>query len=252
MIKKHGMSSTKASRVKKVGHRKEAAFADCINGEVISGHYKKDVKDCNGNYHSVKGGGEIKGSDEGKGKWQIFLYNINKFKDNSKFKGSDIFIKILETFPESYNDYKHNKIDTKKKIEPHMKKLKILLSNEETERRFLKRSFFGTNKKVKYLVIHHFDMFYVFDSKETIDVFVNHLVIDNSSTFQKVVFKYDDAIAAEIEVRTTNDGKYPSILFNMLKLKACKILHENIALSEQIKPNLRVYGKALETDFWTR
>ncbi len=55
IIKPHGMSSEKASRVKIRGHKKEYIYASLINGEVIKGTKKEDVKDSNGKIHSLKG-----------------------------------------------------------------------------------------------------------------------------------------------------------------------------------------------------
>ena len=69
-IKLHGMSSEKASRVKKRGHKKEYIYATLIMGKVVRGTKKEDVVDMNGKIHSLKGGGEIKGGEGRKGKWQ--------------------------------------------------------------------------------------------------------------------------------------------------------------------------------------
>lgn len=44
-IKKHGMSSEKASRVKSRGHKKEFIYANLIRGEIVRGTKKEDVRD---------------------------------------------------------------------------------------------------------------------------------------------------------------------------------------------------------------
>jgi hypothetical protein len=46
-------------------------------------------------------------------------------------------------------------------------------------------------------------------------------------------------------MRTTDDGKYPSILFNMLKLKAFDLLSKEISESKKLTPNIFVYGEAI-------
>lgn len=59
VIRKHGMSSEKARRVKSRGHKKEFIYANLIGGKVVRGTKKEDVEDSNGKIHSLKGGSEI-------------------------------------------------------------------------------------------------------------------------------------------------------------------------------------------------
>lgn len=59
VIKPHGMSSEKASRVKIRGHKKEHIYASLIHGKVIKGIKKEDVVDKNGKIHSIKGVGFV-------------------------------------------------------------------------------------------------------------------------------------------------------------------------------------------------
>ena len=56
-------SSEISSQKKRSGHQTEIEYAELINGEVIKGTQKGDVKDRNGNLYSVKSGK----------KWQVFL-----------------------------------------------------------------------------------------------------------------------------------------------------------------------------------
>jgi len=245
IIKPHGMSSEKASRVKLRGHKKEYIYANLIKGEVVKGTRKEDVKNGSGKIHSIKGGGEIKGGEGRKGKWQIFLHKISKFENDKKFYGREIFIKILKTYPDSHKEYEEKKEIVKENIIPHMKELKEYLIKKENKYNFLNKSFF--DEKVDYFVIYHDDTFYIYDRKETIKIFSKILSIENNRTFQKVVFKYDEKIIGEIEVRTTDDGKYPSILFNMLKLRAFDLLSKEIKKYEKLSPNLYVYGEAIKS-----
>ena len=69
IIKLHGMSSEKASRVKKRGHNKEHIFAGLINGEIIKGTKKPDVRGKHGQLYSIKGGSEIKRKEGRDGRW---------------------------------------------------------------------------------------------------------------------------------------------------------------------------------------
>jgi len=125
-----------------------------------------------------------------------------------------------------------------------MIKLKEFLLNEENRFNFFNKSFF--DERVDFFVIYDDEAFYAFDKEETINTFVKHLEVDNNSTFQKVVFKYHDKLVAELECRTTDDGKYPAILFNMLKRQAFNLLIEKIKLNKKFNPVLCVYGKTIE------
>ena len=73
VIKLHGMSSEKASRVKLRGHNKEHIFAGLINGEIIKGTKKPDVRGKHGQLYSIKGGSEIKRKEGRDGRWSIFF-----------------------------------------------------------------------------------------------------------------------------------------------------------------------------------
>jgi len=243
--KPHGMSREKASRVKVRGHKKEYIYATLIGGKVIKGPRKADVMDRNGKIHSLKGGGEIKGGEGLKGKWQIFLHKLSKFEKNTGFYGRDIFIKILKSYPENYDDYQKEKKTIKTRIVPYMKELKEYLTDHKNKNNFLDKAFF--EKKVDYFVIYHEDAFYIYDRNEIIETFTKVLSVENSSTFQKVVFKYNDRIIGEIEVRTTPDGKYPSMLFNMLKLRAMDLLNTEITKIKKLNPTLHVYGEAIKS-----
>jgi len=244
-IKLHGMTSEKARRVKIRGHKKEYIYATLIKGKVIKGVGKEDVMDSCGKIHSLKGGGEIKGGEGRKGKWQIFLHKISKFEKNTGFHGKSIFIKILKSYPKSYDEYQKQKEIIKARVVPYMKKLKEYLHGYRNKYSFLDKAFF--EKKVDYFVVYHEDTFYIYDRNEVIKVFTKVLSVENNSTFQKVVFKYNNKIVGEIEVRTTADGKYPSMLFNMLKLKAIDLLEKEIPQIKKLSPNLYVCGQAISS-----
>lgn len=240
--KKHGMTSEKASRVKTRGHKKEHIYAFLIDGEVVRGTRKEDVKDAKGKIHTLKGGGEIKGGEGRKGKWQLFLHKLSKFEQDTNFPGRKIFIKLLKSYPEKYQEYENNKKAIKEKIIPTMRKLNAYLNNKQNKHDFLSKACF--DERVDYFVIYHDDSFYVFDKNEVTNIFTRVTEAENNSTFQKVVLKYEGVILAEIEIRTTNDGKYPSILFNMLKLKAFDLLSKETPKIKKITPNIFVCGKA--------
>lgn len=243
-VKSHGMSPQKASRVKKRGHLKEEMFARYIDGEVIKGTKKQDVQDKYGKMFSLKGGSEIKNKEGRDGKWQIFLLSKSRFENDVEFPGREIFLDILNCYPTKYEDYESDKKKYKEMIIPHMIRLKEFLINVNNKLAFFDKAFF--DKKVDYFVIHDDDVFHIFDKKEAWGVFMYNFKVENSSTFQKVVFK-DKTLNGEIEVRSTNDGKYPSILFCMRKRINADLLMRKITEYKDFTPVLRVYGKARDT-----
>jgi len=243
IIKKHGMSTEKASRVKKRGHKKEFIYAKLINGNVVKGTKKEDVKDSNNKLHSLKGGNEINKKSGRDGKWQIFLYKKSRFEQEINFPGKDIFLNILNIFPKTHKEYENNKTEIKNKIIKPIIKLKKYLTNRNNKYNFYNKSFF--DERVNFFVIYDDDTFYIFDKEEVINTFCDFLNVDTNKTFQKVVFKYNNKLLAELEYRTTDDGKYPAILFNMQKRPAFNLLVNKILIKKELNEVLVVYGKAI-------
>lgn len=92
-INRRRAPSSKISRDKKLsGHRREKDYATLIGGKVLGGTQKGDVKDKNGNIHSVKSGK----------KWQVFLYGYNRICNSRHL---NILRPCLDAFPENYNQY---------------------------------------------------------------------------------------------------------------------------------------------------
>lgn len=92
-INRRRAPSTDISREKKLGgHLREEEYADLIDGVVIRGTQKGDIRDKNGNLHSVKSGK----------KWQVFLYGYSRIQ---KTLFLNILTSSLEAFPEDYSHY---------------------------------------------------------------------------------------------------------------------------------------------------
>jgi len=53
-------------------------------------------------------------------------------------------------------------------------------------------------------------------------------------------------IGGEIEVRTTDDGKYPCMLFVMNKRITFNLLKDKIRNTKDFTPVIRLYGSAIE------
>jgi len=85
-------SSEISSEKKLSGHQRESDYSTLIGGEVLRGTQKGDVKDKNGNLHSVKSGK----------KWQVFLYAYSRI---SKSRHLNILKPCLDAFPEDYKQY---------------------------------------------------------------------------------------------------------------------------------------------------
>lgn len=243
VIKPHGMSSDKASRVKIRGHNKEHIFSNVIKGLVLVGTKKQDVINRYGQLFSLKGGSEIKGKEGRDGKWSLILYGQNRFNKEKDFPAREIILDIFSCYPEKYSDYEISKKEVKDKVAINMVRLKDYLLNEENRIEFLDKSFF--DRKVDFFVVYHDEIFHIFDKEEVWNTFLKHLEVDNNKTNQKVVLKYKK-LCGEIEIRTTNDGKYPSVFFCMRKLVAFNLLTEKITRIKKFTPVLWLYGNAIK------
>lgn len=235
------MSSEKASSLKKLGHIDEHIFASMIRGNVIKGQGKIDVEDNYGKTYSVKGGRNIAGK-KGDGRWQLFLYSKSKFEGESSYPARALIIDILNTFPSDWNDYEENKVEVKNRKKKHMVKLKDFLSVKKNTYDFLNKSIFDS--KIDFLSVFHEEQFHIFSREDTLKVLTSVFELKNSKGEQKVRFDYGGKIAVEIEVRTTNDGKYPSLLLVTNKNKIMNILLSSISEKSILQDDLIVYGSA--------
>jgi len=242
--KKHGMSSEKASRVKTRGNRKEDIFARLINGMVFRGTEKSDVINPYRQLFSIKGSSEKKGGDGKDGRIQIFQYRKSRFEKKEKdFPAGDIINKIFDCYPPTYDEYQNNKEQVKNNVAVFMEELKNFLLNEENKRLFLNRAVFSTN--VDFFVVYDDDIFHIFDKEDVLNTFIKNLEVDNSSTKQKVVLKYKK-ICMEIEMRTTNDGKYPTIFIPSTKSVLMGLLTETIKEQKKFDNTIWLYGNAIK------
>jgi len=124
-----------------------------------------------------------------------------------------------------------------------MIRLKDFLIDDENRSKFLERAFF--DRKVQFFVIYDDDIFHIFDKDEVWNVLIKNLKVENSSSNQKVVFK-TDVICAEIEMRTTDDGKYPTIFMPMSKRILFDLLTQNIKPKKELTNFLWLYGNAIK------
>lgn len=242
--KPHGMTSDKASRVKLRGNRKEDIFARLIGGIVIKGTKKPDVMSAYEQFFSVKGGGEVKGGEGRKGRIQVFMYNPSRFQKEQDFPAGSIITDIFNCYPPTYQEYQDNKDEIKEKIAEQMIKFKEFLLDKDNLSAFLDRAFF--DRKVDFLVIYDDDIFHIFDKEEVWGVLMDNLEVDNNSSNQKVVLKYNQ-LCGEIEMRTTDDGKYPTIFMPVNKRVLFDLLKEKIPTLKKQTPYLWLYGNSIRS-----
>ncbi|MFH2020535.1 MAG: hypothetical protein ABIJ34_03920 [archaeon] len=241
--KLHGMTSDKASRVKTRGNRKEDIFARLINGMVFRGTEKSDVINPFRQLFSVKGSSEKQGGAGKDGRIQIFQYRKSRFEKEKDFPCGDAINKIFECYPPKYDEYVTSKSIVKRKIVGCMKKFKVTLLDEKNRKKFLERAVFDNN--VDFLVIYDDDIFHIFHKVDVIDTFMKYLSVDNNSSFQKVVFKYK-TLCMEVEMRTTNDGKYPTIFIPSTKSRLMALLTDNITPLKKFNNYIWLYKKAIK------
>lgn len=256
---KRAMSSEKARKVRQKGHDDAKEFARLLG---LKDDYqnnpkaKKDVIDPCGDAHSVKSGEQ---------KWQIFLYSIKRFQEDTIFRRlnglGELLLNCLRVFPETFEEYQQNKVKYKLLLSPHMDALKNKLKDKETLKAFLEKSIFEAGE-VEYLTIKYDDFFHVFHRDDVLEVLVNNFKVENSKKRrdgqfdnQKVVFKIPHPdkdnkyiTIGEIEIRKDSVIHYREIKFWMEKEKTFKLLINNIQKRKRKGKNIPiyVYGKALK------
>lgn len=253
--KRKAMTSEQARTVRQAGHNDAQKFAYLIG---LSSDYqndpqaKKDVIDLAGDAHSVKSGAK---------KWQIFLYSSSRFEKDTIFKRlnglGQLLLNCLNVFPNSFKEYKRNKIHYKNLLKGQMQILKEKLQNKETLKAFFEKSFFNAGE-VSYLTIKNINAFYVFHNNDVVKILTENISVENSAGEQKVIFKIKNTnsktlnrfpiiTVGEIEMRNDSDIHFKEIKFWMDKNKTFELLKSSIPLVKEIKPKLFLCGKALKT-----
>ncbi|MEO0127214.1 MAG: hypothetical protein ABIL44_05645 [candidate division WOR-3 bacterium] len=249
MPRKRAMTHEKASYVKRKGHADAREFAELLG---IGKEYKsepqakKDVIDLEGHSYSVKSGEK---------KWQIFLYGETRFETDYTFRGmnglGELFLKCINSFPESRSVYLKNKTLYKIKLQKPMRKLCQRLSEKRLLAVFIDKSMFNSGE-VNYLVIKESEIFHVFWSREVVDILTNSYEVENSKARgknqiddQKVIFKVGGKTHGEIEMRNDSDVHYREIKFWMDKKLTFRLLTSQIKKTTTLSDSIILYGKAI-------
>lgn len=245
---KRGLSSEDARKVRQQGHDDAFEFALLIG---LDSDYqndiaaKKDVIDPSGDAHSVKSGAK---------KWQLFLYGINRFREDDFFQTMNgigqLLIECIEAFPKDFNNYQKNKIEAKEKCRIPMRKLAELLQEKRRVRSLINKAMFNGGE-VNYLTVRHNNIYHIFLNKDVVNVFADAVEVTNSKAItksqtpeQKVIFKYKGNNLAELEMRNDSPIHYRQIRFNMLKPRMMDLLFDKIPQTKKFNESVFVYGNA--------
>lgn len=244
------MSSEKASKVKRRGHKREQDLCELIGGELYQGAPtdKADIVDQYGNTHSVKSGTW----------WQIFLYGRERFLTNTNFQDvgeiAKLMAECIDVFPENRTDYLADKHTYKLALQEPMRRLKSEFNNLDTKERFFSKSIF--NDTVELLSIRADNArFHVFERCDVVRILTNKLEVANSKarnqnqySDQKVLFKCPKnkrpKNVGEIEIRNDSDTHYRQGKFRLNSVKIFNILETNIPDREKIN-GVQAYGSAI-------
>lgn len=248
MSKRKAMTTEKARHVRQKGHDDALDFTLSIG---LSRDYendrkaKKDVIDPSGDAHSVKSGNK---------RWQIFLYNRNRFEKDYAFQSMNgigqLLMECIDSFPKNFTDYKRNKDYHKQKLRKPMKELCEKFQENRRVKTFIAKSIFNGDE-VNYLTVKHDNSFHVFINKNVVDTFAKHLSVKNSQARrpsetpeQKVLFKYNGKNLGELEIRNSGTNHYKEVLFVMNKLKVMDLLFEKVPLTKKFNDRVFLYGDA--------
>lgn len=248
VINRRRAPSSQISSEKKIGgHKREEEYANLINGTVIKGTQKGDVRDKNEALHSVKSGK----------KWQVFLYSKTTIQ---KSKHLNILEQCLDAFPVDYDKYKADRelcislrekllknrgkeylknlsngefiklldeneyINSKERLSNTTKGICERLQKQDLRENFLREALFN-NYEVKYLVVKDTtyekdDFFKVFEREDVVKILGEKLLpanstsgnvpIDYNVSGQKTLLTYckeKDKRKNIVEIEIRNDSK---------------------------------------------
>lgn len=253
MTKKKAMTSEKASYVKRKGHADAREFAKLLG---IGKEYrsepqaKKDVIDFEGYSYSVKSGEK---------KWQIFLYGKTRFEKDYTFRGMDglgeLFLECIKSFPAQRRVYLKNKRKYKYKLQEQMQRLCQKLKEKRLLAAFIDKSMFNSGE-VNFLVIKENKIFYVFWSREVVDVLTANYIVENSKArsknqidAQKVIFRVGGRTHGEIEMRNDSEVHYREVKFWLDKKLTFELLKSKIKRVKNFNRKIVLYGKAINKLF---
>lgn len=210
---------------------------------------KKDVVDPAGDTHSVKAG--LK-------KWQGALYRRSRFENDVGFQTlngiGQLLIECINAFPSAFAEFRQDEQSertAKERLRIPMIELKDRFQNKILVKGFLFKSIFNGGE-VNYLTIHRDDLFHVYWNTDVVDVMAEHFTVENSTSragnpdCQKVLFKFNNTNAIELEMRNESPRHYRQIRLNMIAKKCFELLRTHISDGQRYrgKPIIS-YGRAV-------
>lgn len=211
---------------------------------------KKDVIDPAGDAHSVKAGLI---------RWQGALYSRSRFESDIGFQTlngiAPLLIDCIDAFPSTFAAYEQDKRTAKELLRIPMMELKDRFQDKILVKGFLMKSLFNGGE-VNYLTIHREDLFHVYWSEEVVDVMAKHFTVENSTSrgdapdCQKVLFKFNNNNAIELEMRNDSPQHYREIRLNLIANKCFLLLSTHIQGGQPyIDKPIISYGQAV-SNFW--
>ncbi|MBI5072106.1 hypothetical protein HZB93_04455 [Candidatus Falkowbacteria bacterium] len=245
-IKKRGLNSEDARKVRQQGHDDALEFALAIG---LTRDYqndvkaKKDVIDPSGDAHSVKSGQK---------KWQIFLYGLGRFETDEAFAVMNgmgqLLINCIKVFPDTFEKYQRKKQPAKEKLRIQMRALAEKLRTPIRLKAFMNKAMFNGGE-VDYLTVKHEGKFHVFYYKDVIEKMSEKLEVLNSSARskgqtpeQKVILRYKGKNLGEVEMRNDSPVHYREIRFNMVKPRVMEFLFKEIPFDKNFNEKVLMYG----------
>ena len=145
---------------------------------------------------------------------------------------SDILVGCIDAFPPSREEYDADKVAAKSRLQPNMRRLaQELKEHPNIFRALISKAFFDAGQ-VDYLSVlpsnikteesHKKKCFFIFWHGDVVRVLASQLDIQNSKARRsgqmddlKVIFRYDNKNAGEIEVRVDSDVHYREVKWRM-------------------------------------
>ena len=190
----------------------------------------------------------------------MFLYGRNRFLNDDGFQAlngiGSLLVHCIDAFPPRYEDYEGNKAAAKERLKTPMRELKDRLQRKALLRAFLKKSLFNGGE-VNYLTIKEDGVYHVYWNEDVTRIMADVFVVENSKARQagqfddqKVLFKYEDINAGELEMRNDGPGgHYAEVRFNMNK-GPCVQLLKSAEFEECLHTSeITSYGQATR-NFW--
>ena len=238
------------------GHEIAVEFAHLLG---VSSDYqrdqkaKKDVVDPAGDTHSVKAG--LK-------KWQGALYSLSRFESDVGFLTlngiGQLLIQCINAFPPAFAEFRQDEQSeraAKERLRIPMIELKNRFQNKILVKGFLMKTIFNGGE-VNYLTIHRDDHFHVYWNEDVVNVMAEHFTVANSTSragnpdCQKVVFKFNNTNAIELEMRNESPQHYREVRLNMIAKKCFELLRTHIPGGQSYLGNSIIsYGQAM-SNFW--